>query len=196
MPARRDLDQARAEVVDVATRLLARRGLDGLTIRQVAGEAGVSTSFVTHYFVGKRDLVTEIFRTNAAAARARVDRALEDDTDPLRAVLVALLPVDRVRVREWRVWLAFQSLAVGDRDLAREWRQRVESYTQRLVELIAAEQSAGTIPPTLDPRLTAVLLQSVVDGIAVRVILNPAALPPEHQRRLVDDQLHTIRTRS
>ncbi|WP_422936136.1 TetR family transcriptional regulator [Sinomonas sp. P47F7] len=46
----------RAKIVATATRLFADDGYDGVSLRQIAREAGVDAALVHHYFAGKEDL--------------------------------------------------------------------------------------------------------------------------------------------
>jgi AcrR family transcriptional regulator len=46
----------RAAIVAAATRLFADDGYDGVSLRQIAREAGVDSALVHHYFEGKEDL--------------------------------------------------------------------------------------------------------------------------------------------
>lgn len=63
----------RAAAVRAATRAVARRGLDALTMREVAGELGVSPPALHHHFANK----TELVAAAAGAAFALLDGALE-----------------------------------------------------------------------------------------------------------------------
>src|SRR5437867_8087696 len=54
-PAFEDLT-ARARIRDAAIRLIAERGTDGTTVRDIAGEAGVSAGLVRHHFGSKEAL--------------------------------------------------------------------------------------------------------------------------------------------
>ncbi|MDQ4502728.1 TetR family transcriptional regulator [Sinomonas sp. ASV322] len=46
----------RAAIVDAATRLFADKGYDGVSLREIAREAGVDAALVHHYFDGKESL--------------------------------------------------------------------------------------------------------------------------------------------
>jgi AcrR family transcriptional regulator len=60
-------DQDRAEpahgetaILEAARDLLVNRGVDGLSMRQVAEQVGVSATAIYHYFSGKQDLVNRV----------------------------------------------------------------------------------------------------------------------------------------
>jgi AcrR family transcriptional regulator len=58
-----DLRQA---ILDAAEFLFSRHGFYGVTVRQVAAEAGVDTALIHYYFGGKRELFDAVFARRAA----------------------------------------------------------------------------------------------------------------------------------
>lgn len=69
---RRTPDQARAEILDAATDLIARRGPDGASLRQVAEATGVTHGLVVHYFGTYRGLVRAVLQRASEQQRARI----------------------------------------------------------------------------------------------------------------------------
>jgi AcrR family transcriptional regulator len=47
-------------ILEAARDILATRGVDGLSMRQVAEQVGVSATAIYHYFAGKQDLVNRV----------------------------------------------------------------------------------------------------------------------------------------
>src|SRR3954468_17892014 len=131
MPARVDADDRRRRLVLTAAEIIAEEGIGGLTNGRIAERLSGSTTVVTHYFRSKRELVLHTYQTMASRARARVERAMTDD-DPLAACLHAHLPLDDETRVEWKVWLAYQGMSVGDRELTRIWAARSATAVDRL----------------------------------------------------------------
>ncbi len=52
--------QAEAAILDAARDLLAAGGVDGLSMRHVAEQVGISATAIYHYFDGKQDLVNRV----------------------------------------------------------------------------------------------------------------------------------------
>ncbi|MEJ2237385.1 MAG: TetR/AcrR family transcriptional regulator [Gemmatimonadales bacterium] len=52
--------QAEAAILDAARDLLAAGGVDGLSMRHVAEQVGISATAIYHYFEGKQDLVNRV----------------------------------------------------------------------------------------------------------------------------------------
>ena len=72
MPRVVDHEARRAEVAAVAADLIAQRGLDGVSVRDVAAAGGYSTTVVTHYFASKRELLLHAYRSAGTATEERL----------------------------------------------------------------------------------------------------------------------------
>src|SRR5918993_5218417 len=65
----------RQSILDAAEGLFARHGFYGVTVRQVAAEAGVDTALIHYYFGAKRELFDEVFARRAEILNTvRVER--------------------------------------------------------------------------------------------------------------------------
>lgn len=82
--ARLSPESRRAQLVDVAARLLADDGLDALTVPRVARAAGVARALVYHYFPGRDALLEALWRREAAAL---LDATALDPDVPVRTNL-------------------------------------------------------------------------------------------------------------
>lgn len=90
-PGPADDDERRAEVLEIAARLLAEEGPQGLSMRRVATEAGGSTQLVYTLFGGKSGLADALYAEGFARLAARIREALEAAPplgDPERLVAV------------------------------------------------------------------------------------------------------------
>jgi len=76
---RRSPEQARQEILDAATGLVAAHGPDGVTLARVAAAAGVTRGLVSHYFGTYQGLVRAVLRAEDARHRERVRARVADD---------------------------------------------------------------------------------------------------------------------
>ena len=76
VPKKVDHAQRRREISAAVVRLAARRGLQGVSFREVAAEAGVSVSLVQHYFGTKENLLLGTLDIQSAAMGEHVGRRL------------------------------------------------------------------------------------------------------------------------
>jgi AcrR family transcriptional regulator len=196
MPKVVDHEERRAELRDAVWRLASRDGLEAVTVRAVADEAGCSTGALVHYFADKEDLLLFAFRTVAERVMRRVAAAEEGTTDPVelaRAMLVEGLPLDRERQAEVRLWFAFLGLALTRPALARDQRLTYRAWRKRVAERLAEAKEQGILRPDVNPDTQAAALVGLVDGLAVQATFEPRALGADRQLELVDACLDQLR---
>jgi AcrR family transcriptional regulator len=182
MPKTVDHDQRRVELIAVASRLIARQGMDGLTVREVAKAAGVSTGVVSHYFSDKRQMLQLIYDVTADRVYARTEALIAETGGDVRACLEALLPADAAAQRGWRVWIAFWGLAIGDGELAKDQQVRARAARALVASIVDAGVRAGRVGPVADPDVTAALILAAIQGIAVQTVFDARQWPAERQR--------------
>ena len=105
MPKVVDHEERRAELAAAVWRLASREGLEAVTVRRVAEEAGWSTGALVHYFADKEELILVAFRTGADRVGRRLAKLDERTTDPLERARAQLLErCQRVALTEalWR----------------------------------------------------------------------------------------------
>lgn len=181
-----DLDERRAELGAAAARVIARAGLTGATLREVAAEAGWTTGALTHYFADKRALLQFTLAASLERRRARhEDRRDLEPAAALRDTLVRTLPIDEDARLHWIVTLAFCSQAVADADLAASQRHAYRQFrddVRRLVERTGRVTGAAATEEA--ERLIAVL-----DGVALQALFDPDSWPPARQIAVIDRAL-------
>ena len=120
MPKIVDHEAQRSKFAEAAMRLIARNGIEGVTMRAVAAEAGLSYGSLFHYFDSKDDLLMHAVRHLTSLQTARVNEYTSQYSG-LRA-LEHLLCDDAI-VNEssrdsWTVWLTFQYKVALDTEFA------------------------------------------------------------------------------
>ncbi|MCD9143431.1 TetR/AcrR family transcriptional regulator [Streptomyces albireticuli] len=196
MPRQADHDQRRRQIAEAVWRLASRSGLEDVTLRQVAAEAGVSVRLVQYYF-GNRDglLLTSLEILNADAerrAKERVEAAEEAPTSrgTVRGVLLELLPLDEERRTRQLVYVAYFVRFLNDEKLGAVARDAPPELERLVAGLIAWGQERGEVPADLDPRPEAELLLAATDGLQTSVLLGQRT--PEEAVALVDHQLNRL----
>jgi TetR/AcrR family transcriptional regulator len=72
----------RNKLIEVATPLFAKKGFNGVSVREVATAAGVNLSMISYYFGGKEGLYGEVLNEQFASLKG-VDYLMEVDADPV-----------------------------------------------------------------------------------------------------------------
>lgn len=191
MPSRVDHDARRREVCDIAGRLIASAGIEAVTVRDVAREAGCSTRIVSHYFRNKHELLLLIFMEFSARSLARCEAAIAQGND-LATALEAVLPLDDERRMQWQVWLSFWGKIAGDPEFGAAQRERggdMRSMIERMLEVCEGHAKTGVA----DLRFESERLLTAIVGIATQGIFDPQHWPPERQRRHLAAEIDSLR---
>lgn len=87
LPGRQDPATASVEVLkEVALDLFARRGLHGVTIKDIAAETGLNTSLIYYYFGSKEDLFLQTVQLAVDRAFAQFAALAAGHTDPRQII--------------------------------------------------------------------------------------------------------------
>ncbi|MGW3611851.1 TetR/AcrR family transcriptional regulator [Micromonospora sp. NPDC005163] len=113
MPKKVDHQERRTLIADALMRVAADQGLEAVSLRHVAAEAGVSAGMVQHYFRTKDEMMAFALAVVRERSQIRVTEAMDrlgPDPAPrllLRTMIAALLPLDERTRDDGRVALAF-----------------------------------------------------------------------------------------
>ncbi len=189
MPRVVDHDERRQQVARVARDLILRKGLDKVTVREIAILAGYSTAVVSHYFHNKKELMFLVFRDTQLRAEKRFRKAI-DARLPLLEGLEALLPRDNETRDTWRVWFAFWSMTLSYDDFRNEQVVQAHKTLDMISELLAG---AGVEARSDAARhLQAQRLFAVVTGIATQATHDPRGWPVRRQRAILKAELDSL----
>ncbi len=192
MPIVVDHDERRHYIASVVERVIAKQGMDAVTIRNVAREAGFRSTLISHYFRDKKEMLTFTLDSIRMRAAVRVDREFEDQHD-LAACLDTLLPTSDERLSDWQAWFGFWEKATFDPDLAAVRQAVIDATHDTLRRLLERARDRGDLPRELDCEFHARRLQVVFNGISAQVVMRPDGWPPAAQRSLVAVEIELMR---
>jgi AcrR family transcriptional regulator len=176
VPKRVDHDQRRAEIADALLRIAATRGLQAVTFREVAAEAGVSVRLVQYYFGTKAELLARAMGFLAARLDARVKRRAAELDGPLsrcqvvEVVLTSVLPLDDDSRADALAATAYYAIALTDGSLATAGVGYPQSLTSYLAGVLAAAAGTGELREGVDPAVEAALLLALTNGLTSAVL--------------------------
>jgi AcrR family transcriptional regulator len=182
MPKVVDADQRRSELADAAARVIARSGIDGASLREVAAEAGWTTGALVHYFANKQELLAFTLQASLDRRRSRLaDRASLTPAEALYATLRSALPITPETSLHWTVTLAFAAQASADADLAVIQREAYLDFRDTVSALVAGEHGPRDTAEREAERLIA-----LVNGIALQALFAPDLWTEERQLAALD----------
>jgi TetR/AcrR family transcriptional repressor of bet genes len=103
-------DMRRDELMEAAIMVIAKEGLHGVTLSQIAVEAGMSTALVNHYFDSKDDLLEATMRRLSNRYRAEIMKLMPENPTPaqrLRAIIEGSFQPDNLTLASRKAWVQF-----------------------------------------------------------------------------------------
>lgn len=178
---REDPEVRRRALIAATERCLARDGRAGASVRRVAAEAGVSAGLIRHHFGGMDRLIAETYRAIGLRVMAEIlrrqDAAGPAPEDRLRAMIEANFGPPILDPDLMATWLSLWAL-VRQEPLIRAVHAEVYAdYRARLEALLAA--AAARRGAAVDPRLAALGLSAMLDGLWLELCLDPTAFTAE-----------------
>jgi TetR/AcrR family transcriptional regulator len=154
-PAARSAGQQ--AILDAAVQLFSKHGFDGVSMRTIAQEAGVSKSNIYHHFRSKEELYLAIMQSSAAWLSELVDTLAEGDgTFEQRLRAFAQGHMEHLFAHTMTVRLLLREVFTGDE----KWQRLlidhvVGDIVRRLRAIFEKGQAEGVLRADLDPGLCA-----------------------------------------
>lgn len=157
----------RTQLAEVLIRITADRGLEAVTIREVASAAGLSIGAVQHHFATKNEMLAFAFQHVIDRTRQRIESLIPTGhvLDDVSAVLSELLPLDGPRRDEARVYVAFAARAGVTPELQAIQRALLTEIRHELEQTLGPHRSTD-----------AVLLMALVDGMVLHETSAPGSI--------------------
>jgi AcrR family transcriptional regulator len=190
-------DHRREQMLRAALEVIADRGYADTRIADVAERTGISPALVIYYFKTKYQLLTEAIRYLDNIWYADGQRRLAELPTAVtrieEIVAMSCLPeADAEPHSSWTLWLDFWALAARNAEVAVLRQKDDERWRDLIGSLVRSGQQAGEFR-ALDPDNFAILLCSLLDGLAVQIALDDPVVGPERAfqlcMRFIADQL-------
>jgi len=158
--------QTRDRILDTALVLFGMRGVDAVSLDEIARTVGVRKQTVLYWFENKDALVDEVLAVAAAELVIVIDAALRAaPDDPLDRIDAVIRAVFRPAVRRPALLGLIREVSRLDTAQAGRLRERLAPLVDRAVGYLSAEMDAGRLRRG-DPGLVAALGYATLTGIA------------------------------
>jgi AcrR family transcriptional regulator len=179
----------RAQIVDAAAHLIARRGLHNVRIADIAVACEMSSAAVHYHFTSKNEALRAALGHYADRLHRRIDDELGDANDPrekLRRLIDIQLPVSDDDIDEWSIWMQSWIEALFQPELREAQVAAFGRWRDSVLELIRECQRADLCRGG-DAELMASNFTSLVDGLAIQCLASTTDMTVDRMRDLLRD---------
>ncbi|MEI2399817.1 TetR/AcrR family transcriptional regulator [Paenibacillus phytohabitans] len=194
MPKKVDHDERRNHLAEAAWRIIRRDGLEAVSVRNVAKEAGMSLGSLRHYFASQSELLAFSMRLVSERSYQRVEvfQYSGNPREDVERLIHELMPIDEERRAEAEVWLAFVGRAAADpaiQALKQEVHNGLYSGFCQMMEYLDA---VNLLRQDLDLDREIKTLHALVDGLVVHSVIYPEMVTPEDMIKLISSHFDKL----
>jgi AcrR family transcriptional regulator len=184
MSPRPRLDHVRRPaMLSAAAEVIRERGLENARVSDVAERAGTSAPSVLYYFETKAELLKEAL----TSAEEEYYDALERELDGIQSARERLARIVAGGAGDGdydaSLWMELWARALRDPDLAATRAELDGRWRQAITDVVLYGQERGEFGE-VDAEDFAMLLSSLLDGLAVQIALKDAEVTPQRARDL------------
>ncbi|MEU0937312.1 MULTISPECIES: TetR/AcrR family transcriptional regulator [unclassified Embleya] len=173
-------------ILETAAGLIARRGVRGLRVEELAAEAGVSVGLVYYHFGDRAGLMQRTWEF----INERAERYTWSDSDPdldprgrLEEMLLLELQDAPEVMENSTAWGEFRASAIFVPELGLQVREATAQWVRDAEALVRRGQDNGDITPTVVAADAAERLTALVEGLSERWLAG--SLPLDRARFLL-----------
>jgi AcrR family transcriptional regulator len=156
----------RREIMESCYQVIARKGLEGATLKQIGKEMGVSPSLLMHYFTSKEEMILALVDYMVERMDRTYHRAIKQTdsaTERLTLYIDKNFNFEIPQSVEDKVFYGSFYMALSDERVRARFRRMYEHDHEMIVSLIKEYmEEAGIVD--LDPDLLAIQLISTIEG--------------------------------
>lgn len=195
--------ERRKAVGDAVVRIMIRTGVEGASLRNLAGETGLSVGAIRHYFDSHEELVAfsmrELGRRIRQRVATRLDRLPADglsSTALVAELLAELLPLDRARREDMGAWLAFAGAARTQPALHAVADEHHELTCCLITRILEQAVGQGAVPAGADLGIECLRLSALLDGLTMQAVLHPRRTTPDLLTDVLQRNVHSLAERT
>lgn len=185
----------RAELLNAAARVIARRGYAGTRFQDVAEEAGVAVGTLQHHFGTRSRMLSEALEQWVDEVDAQLVILRAGDGDAW-ARLQGILAYVGTRIGErnpsWNMWLDFAGEALKDPELRRSASRSQQRWEAAFADTIRQGVDAGVLTPVVSAAEAASVLSALLDGLGLQVFAMESDISGHEATQLLLDTARVL----
>ncbi|MGW0201089.1 TetR/AcrR family transcriptional regulator [Nonomuraea sp. NPDC003201] len=172
---RRPAAARREQILAVAADAFAVAGFRGTSLADVAQKVGVSQPGLLHHFDSKESLILAVLRQRDLQDEQHVEAQFQGVEVTTREWLMAFCRRNETQPGLVRLFTVQSAESLNPAHPAHDFfYQRNRRVRDRIARLIIADQERGRLSPSLDPAATAAELVSLMNGLQLQWLRDPA----------------------
>ncbi|MBX3218519.1 MAG: TetR/AcrR family transcriptional regulator [Labilithrix sp.] len=175
-------EASRAQVLDAAIRVLAKQGIAGTSVQDIADAAGLSKGAVHYHFESKDELLERVLDRCCEVVEARIRAVFAEEGPPLERIhraLVEMWAVRRDGVREMRVLTELHILSRQNKRIRKACGEALQRACRQMIDTALEHLVAMGLRPKVPVEVIPRLVIATLDGLALQQEIDPVSRETE-----------------
>jgi len=185
------LNLRRSQLTGAAYKVVAQKGYNDFTIKDIAEEAGLSTGLVHYYFKNKEDLLFKLLKEMNANLRDNLKKALTELTEPKDKLMAfcdeAFELVDKEKAYFY-VLIDFWAQMNHDNRIRQANVKLFQSYRDEISSIIEEGIAKGVFA-AMDVKFTSVIIISLIQGTIIQYVIDNGAFDYRELKEKIKQQI-------
>jgi len=170
--------------------VIGERGLCDTRISDIAERVGTSPALIVYYFRTKERLLADALTFAEDRFYSQTARELETIPDAtgklVRLIEISCSPSGGMQewMDEWVLWLDLWTRAFRDAEVSNQRQVLDRRWRETIAAIVRDGQSAGEFDHGPDPDDLALRLASMIDGLAIQVVLGDPEVSSDRMREI------------
>ena len=180
----------REALIEATLTCLRKYGHDGLSVRRIGAEAGVSPGLITHHFPSVSALIAAAYESLSMSLLHSIDSQARDvgagPRERLRRFYQAWFAPAQLDPGLFNIWLVFWSMTSHDPGVRAVHDRTYAAYRATLAFLLGQLRRTEGVP-RFRLRPAAIALAALLDGLWIEASINPRTFRPAEAVALCED---------
>ena len=165
MQMRRRTTIRRQQIVDIIRNIISSKGIEYVTISEIAKRIGTTKTAIYRHFKSKRDILSLLIDNIEETLMDVLDKAIVsgDPVQNLKNVLLAHLTYARER-RETSFIVIMGAMQFSDAGIREKISQLIEKYLRKIEKILTSAIKSGLIKKDINPRISAIAFLGLIQA--------------------------------
>ena len=165
MQMRRRTTIRRQQIVNIIRNIISSKGIEYVTISEIAAKIGTSKTAIYRHFKSKRDILSLLIDNIEETLMDVMDKAMVsgDPIQNLKNVLLAHLTYARER-RGTSLIVIMGAMQFSDTVIRKKISLLIQKYLQKIEKMLASAINLGLIKKDINPRISAIAFLGLIQA--------------------------------
>lgn len=165
MQIRKSTVVRRQQIVDIIRNIISSKGIEHVTISEIAGKMGTTKGAIYRHFKSKRDILSLLIDNIEETLMKALDKAMaeKDPIQNLKNILLAQLVLAKNR-RKTSFVVIMGAMQFSDPFIRKKILKLIQKYLKRIEGLLLSATGLGILNKDIDAKTSAIVFMGLIQS--------------------------------